>query len=374
PARLVALASAGALLHALAVGHVAAQVPPPAPTVPYGSTLPSGLRSTLEEDADLAARLRAPTSTKRRTVETPIGRVPTFGTIRGAGSTGFNSTKSKAKGKKRTAGTKSGIIAPGPSLPLTLTPSIAMPPEAASARAAPASEKPAPGDKGTSDKTPTGATDPARARAPRPPALVARAQARNDLNALPNTVVARPRPVPEEGPHAALGLRAGSFLVRSAVETAGGYNSNPGYTTIPKGSAFLTAGGELGVRSDWSVHSFTADVRGGYTWFEALRKLNRPTVDAKSVGRIDVTEDDRVVIEGRFGMAAADPGRPDLPADLASLPINTAVGTSVIGAHRFNRLELALKGSFDRFQWGESTLTDGEVISNKDRNYNQYGI
>src|SRR5262249_48362195 len=147
----------------------------------------------------------APTSTRRRTVETPIGRVPTFGTIRGAGSTGFNSTKSKAKGKKRTAATKSGIIAPGPSLPLTLTPSIAMPPAATSARAASATETPAPGDKGTSDKTPTGTTGPVRPG--RPPALVAREQARNDLNALPNTVVARPRPVSEEDPYAPLGLR-----------------------------------------------------------------------------------------------------------------------------------------------------------------------
>src|ERR1043166_5786613 len=59
PARLVALASAGALLHTLAVGHVAAQVPPPAPTVPSG-TLPTGMRSTLEDESDLAARLGAP--------------------------------------------------------------------------------------------------------------------------------------------------------------------------------------------------------------------------------------------------------------------------------------------------------------------------
>ena len=270
PARLVALASAGALLHALAAGHAAAQVPPPAPTLP-SSTLPSGMRSTLEDESDLAARMRAPTPTRRpRTTETtPIGQVPTFGTIRGAGSTGFNSTKSKAKGKKRTAATKSGI-APTPSLPLTLTPSIAIPPpEAASARAdrASASEKPAPGDKPASDKTPTGATGPARpVRPPRPPALAAREQARNDLNALPNTVVAIPRRVSAEDPYAPLGLRTGSFLVLPAIETAAGYNSNPGYTTVPKGSAFATVASELGLRSDWSRHEFIADIRGSMRW------------------------------------------------------------------------------------------------------------
>jgi hypothetical protein len=42
--------------------------------------------------------------------------------------------------------------------------------------------------------------------------------------------------------------------------------------------------------------------------------------------------------------------------------------------HRFNRLELALKGTFDRVEWDDSKLTDGSIISNKDRDYNQYGV
>src|SRR6185503_8105409 len=51
----------------------------------------------------------------------------------------------------------------------------------------------------------------------------------------------------------------------------------------------------------------------------------------------------------------------------------TTVGTSAGIAHRFNRLEIALKGSFDRTVYQESQLTDGTSAGNEDRNFNQYG-
>jgi hypothetical protein len=40
--------------------------------------------------------------------------------------------------------------------------------------------------------------------------------------------------------------------------------------------------------------------------------------------------------------------------------------------HRFNRLELTLKGSFDRYIYDDAKLTDGTTISQVDRNYDQY--
>jgi hypothetical protein len=163
-------------------------------------------------------------------------------------------------------------------------------------------------------------------------------------------------------------------VLRPAIETAGGYDSNPGRTSGGKGSAFVTVAPELGVRSDWGRHELIADIRGSYTAFEALHQLDRPTLDAKAAARIDVTDRTRAVIEGRYLLAAASPGRSDLPADLAALPITTQAGASVGGVHRFNRLELALKGSFDRIEWENSKLTDGTILSNKDRDYNQYAL
>jgi hypothetical protein len=62
-----------------------------------------------------------------------------------------------------------------------------------------------------------------------------------------------------------------------------------------------------------------------------------------------------------------------LPADLAALPIYTVAGASAGIAQRWNRLELVAKGTFDRTEWDDAKLTDGTILSNKDRDYNQYG-
>jgi hypothetical protein len=67
------------------------------------------------------------------------------------------------------------------------------------------------------------------------------------------------------------------------------------------------------------------------------------------------------------------PGSPDIPAGLSRLPVFQTVGGTAGVAHRFNRLELSLKGSVDRTTYEDSHFTNGAVASNEDRNYIQYG-
>jgi len=61
-------------------------------------------------------------------------------------------------------------------------------------------------------------------------------------------------------------------------------------------------------------------------------------------------------------------------AGLAKLPIFTTLGATAGMAQRFNRLDVAVKGSMDRTTYQNSQLTDGTSVSNDDRNYNQYRI
>jgi len=181
----------------------------------------------------------------------------------------------------------------------------------------------------------------------------------------------RRRP-PEQDPFEPLGIRAGSFLLRPAIEVTGGYDSDPGRTKGGRGSSIITIAPELSVRSDWSRHALNADLRGTYTAYGAMPSLNRPYFDGRINGRIDISGQTRADIEARAVVSTESPNSPDLPADLARLPIYTTFGGSVGLAHRFNRFEVALKGSIDRTDYQNSVLTDGSVISNKDRNYNQY--
>jgi hypothetical protein len=190
-------------------------------------------------------------------------------------------------------------------------------------------------------------------------------------------VAARPirKRVSEEDPFGPVGIYAGPFLYKPAVELSGGYNSNPGQREIPKGSTFEKIAPELSIKSDWSRHEVSADLRGSYIWYNqnGLENLNQPELDLKGKARIDITKQTKAEIEGRFGLQADNPGDPNLPSDIATPPLYITPGATAGITHTFNRLELSLKGSIDRTAYGDAETNAGTFVDFRDRNYNQYG-
>jgi hypothetical protein len=177
-----------------------------------------------------------------------------------------------------------------------------------------------------------------------------------------------------EDPYAALGIRAGAFDLFPAVELIGGYNTDPGQTSNGKAAWFYTIAPELRVQSNWSRHELKADLRGSYIAYspDETPSLNRPYVNGRVDGRIDVTHDTRVDLAGRVLVSTDNPGSPNLQAGLAKLPIYvTGGGTVGVGQH-FNRFDVSIKGDVERTVYQQSQLTDGSTSSNDDRNYDQY--
>jgi hypothetical protein len=86
-----------------------------------------------------------------------------------------------------------------------------------------------------------------------------------------------------------------------------------------------------------------------------------------------VLRDTQVLLENRVLVSTDNPGSPNLVAGLAKLPIFTTVGGTLGLAQEFNRFQIIVKGTFDRSVYDNSLLTDGESVSNGDRDYNQYG-
>lgn len=187
----------------------------------------------------------------------------------------------------------------------------------------------------------------------------------------------RPRaPLVEPDAFAPLGIRAGSFLLYPAVEITGGYDTNPGRFTGGPASSFILLAPELRVRSDWSRHQLTADINGNYVDYldgGFTPSLSRPELNARVDGRLDITSQTHADGEGRLLVGTDNPNSPNVEAGLSKLPIFTSVGGTAGVTHRFNRLELALRGSIDRTEYQDSEFTDGTTASNKDRNLNDYG-
>ncbi|MFN3671758.1 MAG: outer membrane beta-barrel protein, partial [Bosea sp. (in: a-proteobacteria)] len=186
----------------------------------------------------------------------------------------------------------------------------------------------------------------------------------------------RRRPAVEEDPYAPLGLRLGSVTLRPAITNSIGYDTNPQRVSgAPRnGSAFSRHEGEIGVQSDWNVHELTGQLRGGYFNYFRDSDASRPDADGTLALRLDATRDTRILLETRARLDTQRPGSPDLNAPVQGRPQIYQYGGSAGVSHDINRLQLTLRGSVDRSDYEDATLTNGAKLSQKDRNQTQYGV
>jgi hypothetical protein len=207
--------------------------------------------------------------------------------------------------------------------------------------------------------------------------------------AMAGTVIGQPprkRLKIDDDPFGALGDYPGSFLIKSAVELGGGYDTNPGRTAVAKGSPFYVVAPEFLAVSDWERHAVVADLRGSFTGYgntfpppsdgsigSAPTDIDRPDFTGHIDGRLDVSRDTRLMAQLRLRVATDNPGSPNIQAGLAKYPVYSTLGGTFGADQTFNRLQLSAGGTIDRTVYTDSKLTDGTSTTNDDRNFNQYG-
>lgn len=388
---LFARVSAGALVVALAATFASAQP----------LTRPAGLRPAFE-DTDETLRLERTAPAKRRPDSTRPGELPTFNASgqqrtfgnpsgSGAGKTGFNSTNTwRRLGSVRSGSARRDTPTPGTlPAPLSLTAPGSSTSAASLSKTPGASAQPA---AATSAAAKLAATTPvtsvpARVRLLRIPDGVAATggttgsvSAAGTAGTVTNTsltpaafTLLRKRTTVEEDPYAPTGVHAGAFLVLPAIELTGGYDTNPARTPTGRSSTLLTVSPELIARSDWQRHEVTATLRGSYTTYGQKPELDRPAFDGKLAGRLDVTRNTALIGEGAFVVGTDNPGSPNVQAGLTRFPIYTTLGGTFGLIQRFNRVEVAVKGTAERTEYQDSTFTDGTTGNNADRDFNRYG-
>src|SRR3984957_13392005 len=158
----------------------------------------------------------------------------------------------------------------------------------------------------------------------------------------------------DDDPFGAVGDYAGGFLIKSAVELSGGYDTNPRRTFVPGGSPFYVVAPEFLAVSDWERHALVADLRGSFTGYggnlpatvdgfvsPAPTDVNRPSFNGHVDGRLDVTNDFHLTAQTRLLVATDNPGSPNIQAGLASYPIYTTLGGTFGFDQRFNRLQVS---------------------------------
>jgi hypothetical protein len=325
-----------------------------------GFVLPqdSPLRRTSANATDPTDPSIDPALRKDTPAPSRIGQIPTYGlpAANGAADTGFDSLNRARKKPKFYPGQAKPKPSPGPGSP---APAISNLPPASSA---PPRIAPPPSE--TANKTPI------------PPSMA---------GTVPGQP-ARKRLKVDDDPFGAVGDYAGGFLVKSAVELSGGYDTNPGRLATPKGSPFYVVAPEFLAVSDWDRHALVADLRGSFTGYgnqlpssldggisPAPTNLDRPDFTGHIDGRLDVSRDTHITSEVRLRVSTDNPGSPNIQAGLAKYPIYTTLGGTFGVDQNFNRLEVAAGGTVDRTVYTDSKLTDGTTSSNDDRNFTQLG-
>jgi hypothetical protein len=281
-----------------------------------------------------------------------IGRIPAYGVpaASGASGAGFDSLNRTRKKPKSLPGQAKPRLPPGPGSP------------ARAASLAPLRLSVPPSE--TASKTPL------------PPAVA------GTVNGQPP----RKRLKVDDDPFGAVGDYVGGFLVKSAVEVSGGYDTNPGRLLVPQGSPLYVVASEFLAVSDWERHALVADLRGSFTGYgntlpptidgvasSAPTNVDRPDFTGHLDGRLDVSRDTRLTSQLRLRLSTDNPGSPNIQAGLARYPVYATFGGTLGVDQNFNRLQFSAGATVDRTAFTDSKLTDGTTDSNDDRNFNQYG-
>jgi hypothetical protein len=318
------------------------------------------LRRTGNNTADNSADAEGDPGDRQRGRNRPapsrIGQIPTYGlpAASGAKESGYDSLNRKRKPPKFYPGQARPKLPPGPGTP---------PPSPPPLNAAGQLRLSVPPSEGAN-------------KTPRPPAMA-------------GTVTGQPprkRLKLDDDPFGPVGDYAGSFLIKSALEVSGGYDTNPGRTFEPHGLPSYVIAPEFLAVSDWERHALVADLRGSFTGYggnlpatidglpnSAPTDVDRPDFTGHVDGRLDVTRDTRLTAQARLRVSTDNPGSPNVQAGLARYPIYTTLGGTLGFDQSFNRLDIAAGATVDRTDYANSKLTDGSTASNDDRNFSQYG-
>ena len=186
-------------------------------------------------------------------------------------------------------------------------------------------------------------------------------------------VAPRRRPPNLEDPYGQLGIRSGGLLFLPWLEQSVGYDTNPNRSFLPQGSTLLRTEGGLRLRSDWLAHELTGELRGAYSVYPDLPAADRPEGAGRLNLRIDASRDTALTLETRFLIDTQRPGSPELSAPVRDRPLIATYGAAAGVTQRFNRLEVMLRGTLDQTAYEDARLPDGTILSQRDREYTQYG-
>ena len=171
-------------------------------------------------------------------------------------------------------------------------------------------------------------------------------------------------------PYAALGIKAGGFILYPSLTIGLGYTTNAAAAAGGVPSSFGSVTPELLIQSNWDRNAASLDLKGTYQDFFSDSADNDPQASAEATGRLDLphgwTSDLDAMVEYDRETLTDDDNPPDGPSGVTSIT-SSADLTGDIGS-----AAVTITGTADRTTY-ENTTTGGVSVDQSDRNNDVFG-
>ncbi len=155
----------------------------------------------------------------------------------------------------------------------------------------------------------------------------------------------RPRRIYSFDPWQPRGITLGNFIVFPVIDIGAVWNSNLLRSQAARADQGLELRPSVRLRSNWRTHALEASAAGGLSYFDKMPSEDDRAYELDARGRLDITRRTQLSGQLRRNVVQESRGtldsrlRTDGRADVVSDEARIAL------SHRFNRLEVALRGS-----------------------------
>ena len=193
----------------------------------------------------------------------------------------------------------------------------------------------------------------------------------NGADGIDTTAPAAKKAAPDDDPYAALGIRAGSFILYPSLTVSSGYTTNAAAAAGGTASPFGTVTPDLVIQSDWARNALTIKLDGSYEKFFDGATADVPTASADATGRIDFAPDWTADLDAGYLYDQQSISDPSYPAGADHPPGVNEFTTSATLNGRFGRSTFAIEGSADRTLYDNAT-SGGVPVDQGDRDNTDY--
>ncbi|AZO21936.1 MULTISPECIES: outer membrane beta-barrel protein [unclassified Mesorhizobium] len=177
---------------------------------------------------------------------------------------------------------------------------------------------------------------------------------------------------PEDDPFAAPGIKVGTFVFRPTLEQGFTATSNADASSGGSSAVLSETALRFSATSDWRENSAVIDGYGIFRNTLSGQKINDARGRIEGQLNVDLDHDLRAIAKLGYEAVPESASSPDAIAGVTSQPLRQTVDGSLGVEKDVGKMRYTLTGAVTHDFYGDAKLSDGTVLSQKDRDSTLY--